>query len=263
MEIRDARDLGLQRTLEWLGRDVIGNLFAVNDITKDPKNTSLHFASEGASVQGYLLQYKGLSYPVVILRGREEASSHLLDLIRGQKVVLFTDPPLLNLIKERLEVSAVFEEDLMLVEEPDARLARANQARRLTTQDAPKVAELYSGLRDEREAPVTYARWIQQHFVCGAFIDNRLASVGGTWAEIDECWMLGGIYTSPDLRNKGFATMVTSTITWEATQHAGKAALYVTSKNRPAIRVYEKVGYKKIGERLWVDIGVGIEPLTA
>jgi hypothetical protein len=28
------------------------------------------------------------------------------------------------------------------------------------------------------------------------------------------------------------------------------------------VHVYEKLGYRKVGERLWVDLGTGIRPLT-
>jgi predicted GNAT family acetyltransferase len=38
------------------------------------------------------------------------------------------------------------------------------------------------------------------------------------------------------------------------------AALFVRSDNHPAISVYEKIGYRKIGEKLWVDVGTGLKP---
>jgi hypothetical protein len=72
--------------------------------------------------------------------------------------------------------------------------------------------------------------------------------------------MIGGVYTHPNHRNKGYATLATSTVTEEALKHAETAALFVRSDNLPAIRVYEKIGYKKIGEKLWVDMGTGLKP---
>jgi predicted GNAT family acetyltransferase len=49
-------------------------------------------------------------------------------------------------------------------------------------------------------------------------------------------------------------------VTEEALKRAETAALLVRSDNHPAIRVYEKIGYKKIGEKLWVDVGTGMNP---
>jgi predicted GNAT family acetyltransferase len=72
--------------------------------------------------------------------------------------------------------------------------------------------------------------------------------------------MIGGVYTHPKHRNKGYSTLATSAVTEEALKNAETAALFVRSNNYPAIRVYEKVGYKKIGEKLWVDVGTGFRP---
>jgi hypothetical protein len=72
--------------------------------------------------------------------------------------------------------------------------------------------------------------------------------------------MIGGVYTRPDHRNKGYATLATSAITREALEKSESAALFVRSDNYPAIRAYEKIGYEKIGEKLWVDVGTGRKP---
>jgi len=72
--------------------------------------------------------------------------------------------------------------------------------------------------------------------------------------------MIGGVYTHPNYRNKGYATLATSAVTEEALRHAETAALFVRSDNYSATRVYEKIGYKKIGKKLWVDVGTGHKP---
>jgi predicted GNAT family acetyltransferase len=43
-------------------------------------------------------------------------------------------------------------------------------------------------------------------------------------------------------------------------RHAEAAALFVRADNYPAVSVYEKIGYRKIGEKLWVDVGTGLRP---
>jgi predicted GNAT family acetyltransferase len=49
-------------------------------------------------------------------------------------------------------------------------------------------------------------------------------------------------------------------VTEEALKYAETAALFVRSDNYSAIRVYEEIGYKKIGEKIWVDVGTGLKP---
>ncbi len=72
--------------------------------------------------------------------------------------------------------------------------------------------------------------------------------------------MIGGVYTDPEHRNKGYATLATSAVTEEALGKAEAAALFVRSDNYPAIKSYEKIGYRKICERLWIDVETGRRP---
>ena len=90
--------------------------------------------------------------------------------------------------------------------------------------------------------------------------NHKLISYAGSFIQLPQVWMIGGVYTHPQQRNKGYATLATSAVTQEALRKAEKAALFVRSNNYPAIRVYEKIGYRKIGEKIWVDVGTGLKP---
>jgi predicted GNAT family acetyltransferase len=72
--------------------------------------------------------------------------------------------------------------------------------------------------------------------------------------------MIGGVYTHPDYRSRGYATLATSAVTEEALKNAEAAALFVRSDNYSAIKAYEKIGYRNIGEKLWIDVGTGMRP---
>ena len=94
----------------------------------------------------------------------------------------------------------------------------------------------------------------------GTFVENELVSYAGSFIQLPQIWMIGGVYTAPDHRNKGYASLATSAVTKEALRKAEKAALFVRSDNLPAISVYEKIGYRKIGEKMWIDVGTGMKP---
>jgi predicted GNAT family acetyltransferase len=96
--------------------------------------------------------------------------------------------------------------------------------------------------------------------IYGVSIDSELVSYAGSFIQLPQVWMIGGVYTHPNHRNKEYATFATSAVTEEALKNAENAALFVRSDNHSAIRVYEKIGYKKIGEKLWVDVGTGLKP---
>ncbi|HVP17007.1 MAG TPA: GNAT family N-acetyltransferase, partial [candidate division Zixibacteria bacterium] len=88
----------------------------------------------------------------------------------------------------------------------------------------------------------------------------QLVSYAGSFIQLPQVWLIGGVYTDPEHRNKGYATLATSAITEEALRTADAAALFARSDNHPAIRAYEKIGFRKIGEKVWVDVGTGLKP---
>ena len=101
---------------------------------------------------------------------------------------------------------------------------------------------------------------ISKTSVYGVFINGELASCATSLVQLPEVWLIGGVYTHPNHRNKGYATLATSAITEETLKNAEYASLFVRNYNYSAIKVYEKIGYKKIGEKFWVDAGTGLKP---
>ena len=250
-------------TIEYLRDDPIRNLFAIYDLLREPENTALRLAVENDRVTGYLLRYTGLSHPNVIIRGTKPAVRRLLDEVGGEKILLFLDSGVFDLAKTGLNPTAVIPEDLMVVGSRGATLPKANVARKLCPEDANSILALYSGDSRMKRDSERYAKWAERHVVYGVFSGGVLASVAGTWAECDEGWIIGGVYTSPMHRRKGLATMAVGAVTERALMSARQASLYVVSSNEPAIQVYKNLGCKKVGERLWIDLGTGERPLTA
>lgn len=262
MELVEGDGLPLKKIIGYLRSDATSNLFAIYDLLREPGNTTISLAVEDGEVVGYLLRYAGLSYPTAIIRGSKSATASLLDEVRGKKTVLFLDSDTFDLAEARLAPTSLIKEDLMAVGPSEAKLTEGNLARRLGGGDAAGILSLYSDYKPTRENPERYATWAERHVVYGVFQNHDLVSVAGTWAETEEGWILGGVYTPPAYRGRGFATMATSAVTEQALKKARQSTLFVVSSNRPAIRVYERLGYRKVGERLWVDLGTGIKPLT-
>ena len=262
MKVLDGDGVPLGRIIEHLRGDAASNLFAIYDLIKERENTMISLAIEEDEILGYLLRYSGLSYPTAIIRGLRPAVTRLLDEVRGQKVVLFLDSEVRDMAEAKLNPTSVIPEDLMIVGPNEAKLPAQSLARRLGPDDATGILALYSDYRPTKEKPERYARWAERHVVYGVFQDDVLVSVAGTWAEADDGWIVGGVYTSPAHRGMGFASMATSAVTEQALRKARQSTLFVVSSNKPAIHTYEKLGYRKAGQRLWVDLGTGVKPLT-
>ena len=82
----------------------------------------------------------------------------------------------------------------------------------------------------------------------GVFDHERLVSVAGTHivAEVERVAALGNVMTLPDCRGHGLATLATSAVCEELLDRGIELiGLSVSQSNEAAIRVYEKIGFKR------------------
>ena len=260
--IEKVDDTNKQQVIDSIKQDVIKHVFAFYDLQHDPEHTSVYAAFENGRLAGYILKYTATDVPSVILEGRNTAVSKLIEFAPQDHFIIHAPPSLLPTIKRKFSSANHYVEDWMLVRKGEANLTRSKLVRRLSTQeDASMLAKLLSTRKDRPErAMERYLRWISTLPLCGVFVNGKLVSYAGSFIQLPQVWMIGGVYTKPTRRKKGYATLATSAITEEALRNAETAALFVRSDNYPAISVYKKIGYRKMGEKVWVDVGTGLRP---
>jgi predicted GNAT family acetyltransferase len=61
---------------------------------------------------------------------------------------------------------------------------------------------------------------------------------------IEEVGFIRGVYTAPAFRGKGFSTSTVSALVKELLKSRVEPGLWVAEDNAPAVRVYEKIGFK-------------------
>ena len=242
--------------------DVIRHVFAVYDIQNDPEHTTVYAAFENEDLKGYVLNYTATDVPSVILECDDSAAERLLEHAPANNFVAHAPPYLLPAIKKRFPDAKHFVEDWMLVKRNEARFFKSELVKRLhTEEDALKLTTLLQNRKDRPTGTLKkYADWISKMPIYGVFKESELVSYAGSFIQLTQSWMIGGVYTNPEHRNKGYATLATSAITEEALRTADAAALFARSDNYPAKRAYEKIGYRKMGEKVWVDVGTGLKP---
>jgi RimJ/RimL family protein N-acetyltransferase len=251
-----------KRFIKHIRTDVIKHAFALYDVQHDRERTTIHAVFEKNRLRGYILLYTGTDVPSIVLECEEEIAETLIDFAPKDHFVIHAPPSILQLVKRRFPGAKIYVENWMLIRKENAKLVRSELVRRLNTEeDASKFAQLVLGRKDRPYAYMKkYVDWIAKMPVYGVFKDEALVSYAGSFIQMPEIWMIGGVYTDPGHRNKGYALLATSAVTKEALEKAEMAALFVRSDNHPAISVYEKIGYRKIGEKLWADVGTGLKP---
>jgi RimJ/RimL family protein N-acetyltransferase len=251
------------QTLDTLRKDVIKHVFAYYDLQHEPEHTTVYAAYESnKQLKGYILIYTALDWTSVILESDEEAAEKLIIHAPENHFVTHTSPNLLSIVKSRFPNEKHYVEDWMTIKKRETKPIKTENTRKLQTKtDAKKLARLLSTRKDRKNTDTNkHFEMITKHPTFGVFINNKLVAYAGSFIQLPQVWMIGGVYTNPAYRNKGYATQATFAITREALTNAETAALFVRSDNYPAIKAYEKIGYKKIGEKLWIDVGTGLKP---
>ena len=99
----------------------------------------------------------------------------------------------------------------------------------------------------------TVAETLRMQRCYGIFENGKLVSVAHTYVRLPEIWIIGGVYTRPEYRGRGYATSVTSAVTRDAVQSGALAMLHVAEGN-PAYRIYERIGYREVARRKWIIV---------
>jgi RimJ/RimL family protein N-acetyltransferase len=260
--IKKVDEENKQFVIDSIKSDVIRHVFAFYDIQYEPEKTIMYAAFENGKLKGYSLIYTATDFPSVILECEEDTAEKLMVHAPENHFIMHTPPSLLSIIKRKFPDAKHYVENWMLIEKGQANFFRSANVRRLCTEEDASKLEVLLSSREERPRGTVnrYRDMISRMPVYGVFVDDELVSYAGSFIQLPQVWMIGGVYTHPSHRSKGYATIATSVVTEEALKNAEAAALFVRSDNYPAIKAYEKIGYKKIGEKVWVDVGTGLVP---
>ena len=243
--------------------DLLRNSFAVYNLMYEPDKTTAYVAyGSDDSLKGFLLIYRRTP-PMVRLDGEEHVAHRLLELLPRDNMILFCHPTLLNIAKSKFPEANCYPEYQMYVAKGEERLITPNLAERLRPEHASLLADLYSSSPEEFQFSRSEQRCkelLEKCGVYGIFEADRLVSAAVSVKRLPEVGEVIGVFTNPRYRGRGFGTMATSAATDDVLKHADGSNLYVGADNIPAIKVYEKLGYRQVDKWYWVDIGTGSKP---
>lgn len=196
-------------------------------------------------LDGVALIWRGGLTPVLVLCASETAAPVLLaDGAIPNQVDIMTPAnlqPALETHFSTLEVDRLWR---MAVTAPEfERAAPRAGLRRLTVADHEAVNALYRA-----ENMVIAAHRLDEGVFYGIEGKNQqLIAIAGTHAVAPSVniGIVGSVYTAPEARGQGLATLTTSAVTEELFRLGiDLVALNVLQTNAPAIRAYQKLGYR-------------------
>lgn len=93
----------------------------------------------------------------------------------------------------------------------------------------------------------TLLKGLRQERVYGIRQADGFAAKAAVNAAAEGYWQIGGVFTRPDCRGKGYAARLTRFIAERALREGKGAVLFVRTENAPAIRAYTNAGFVPCG----------------
>lgn len=130
--------------------------------------------------------------------------------------------------------------------------------RPLEKEDVPEAVDLLSDIEEfaktfRREGREEQIRRMEEEMTqggktaVGGFADGRMVSVASTSAENSESAMVVGVATISECRRKGYASAVAQALCLDCFRR-GKKYLCLFYDNPAAGRIYNRIGFKELGE---------------
>ncbi len=235
-------------------RDPVPHAFAVWDRQKAPEKVEfLTFLEDGAPV-AYLLIWRGRpGVPVVHWMGSVTDPGPLLAALPPRPVIVDVPEPLGRDVL-RMRAPGTLSRVLLLACDrpiPPDQLA-PGRGQRLTRSDAPLLRELARAHPGDLTNPYATADPDVEP-IYGVVEAGRLVGVARVQAATPRAWIIGGVFTVPDRRGRGFGREATRAAVAAAVVAGARPALFVKEENLPARRIYERLGFVARERRALVD----------
>lgn len=244
--------VGVKEFLRLLDEDRILHFFTIWDLRYEGDKTEVWIALRNREIQSYLLEY---DKKIVHTHGTTESVKDLLSCIDLKEVVFVIEPHHLKMVEEFFEIVEPADSSsknkitkflIMKVDKNSFKPLVRHYVKRLKAEDLDEVSE---HLGEEQGRRVREA--VKTGIAFGAYQDETLASFAAVTEIITDLALIRGVYTSPPFRSKGLATSAVSALVKELFHLSKETVLWVSEDNFPAIRVYEKIGFKETGKVLF------------
>lgn len=254
--VEDGIDRGWLRALGE--RAPLLHAFAQWDLEHAPDRVRFVTFRRAGAPRAYLLVWLGHPrVPVVHWPIAAEGDERLAEALPPRPLIAVVPPEAVPAVERARGPIATYSVTGLVrhpepLPDPTARARRLRAAdvdalRALAGERPPALLAPYAVLDPEREPA-----W-------GVFEGARLVGVARAQVVLPSIWVIGGVFTVPDRRNRGIAAATTAAVARAAEQAGASAGLWVREENTAAQRVYRRLAFAPVARRVWVDAGAGAD----
>ena len=243
-EILVKRESDKEKILAFLEKDRVWAGYAICDLEPQLFSQCEWYAAySNGKIISLCLYFKGFETPTQITFGDDSSLSKIFERIDTPKRV---HAHLLPVHKKILTKYYSFNKLKLMKRMATTRESftpATGSALRLTENNLTELEIFYA----EREETFFLRDMLTSGVYYGIRKDGKLVSVAGTHviSPLHKIACIGNVFTLSSHRNRGYATICTSKVVEDLLLNHKNVILNVDSKNIPAIRVYEKLGFKE------------------
>ena len=230
----------------FLYRDKVLHIFTIYDLQCERDKTKVWVAFKNNRICGYLFEF---NKRIVHTHGAAESLTKLLHRVDLDELTIIIEPQHLTTVKkfftpvEPTDPSSRGKITTYLVMKSSAQTFKPSIKHRVKRLRSEDLSDVLKHLGKEWKERVEKA--IRRGFAFGAYHKGLLASVATVPEIIDNIALIRGVYTVPSLRGRGLATTASSALVEELIKLGKEVVLWVAKDNKPARKVYEKIGFEK------------------
>ncbi len=253
----------------WLDQassdDPVAHAYAVWDLANSPDRVRFVSARSPGGTEGYLLWWTGHpSVPIVHWVGGESVARELAQALPPRPLVVVAPSRVRGAIVEARGPAREFGL-LLLVREIGERPGAPSDAtersgvRRLAGADRPAVTA-WAATQEGSEVAEYRTFDPELEVAWGAFDGGSPVGVARAAVRLPAIWVLAGVYVAPEARRRGWGRRLVEAVAAASSAAGARLLTFVREDSRSARGLYESVGFRRTGRRLWIDAGAGIEP---
>jgi GNAT superfamily N-acetyltransferase len=234
--------------LNVLNKDRIRHIFTLCDLKNMREKTRVWVALRKTEIAGYIFEY---DRRIVHTHGNPKNVLDLLSKIDLDEPVLVIQPNHLRVVKkvfepiEQMDSLSKGKITTFLVMKADLAIFTPmikHEVKKLGTEDLYEVSK---SLGEELKNLVQNA--INKGFAYGGYENGLLVSCATVSENLEDVALIRGVFTVLSMRGQGLSTSVCSVLVEELIRLGKIPILWVSKDNLPALKLYEKLGFKQTG----------------
>jgi ribosomal protein S18 acetylase RimI-like enzyme len=230
----------------FLAQNPIANGLVLGDLYSPLFQLSeVYCAKEDRKIVGTCSIYRAYKTPSVVFAATTKEIKQVLIEKALSKVanefVSLCEPKEVSLLEKHASVIENRHEQQMVTNHP-RQIKNGNvPVERVSKDELPLLNQFYV----EHHS----GAWTQLQFKVGPYYcvkqDHKIVSAAGVHVVTPQTAQLGNIITDEAYRNRGYATACTGALASHLSASGRVISLFVRTDNAPAIRMYEKLGFRK------------------